>query len=173
MAEISQDQYRQKQGVPKAKKASLRVDLTPMVDLGFLLISFFIFTTTLAKPTAMKLVMPDDSITSNPSEAPESKTLNLILGANNEACTYNGRELNNIKNIGSNKTAIRSALIEKKNELKNNFGTDSGMIVLIKPLPASSYADVVNALDEMLICNIKTYMLMDAAEEESAALEQQ
>lgn len=173
MAEILPDGNRQKAGVPKAKKISLRVDLTPLVDLGFLLISFFIFTTTLAKPTAMKLVMPDDSIISNPSEVPESKTLNLILGANNEAYTYNDKELNNIKNIGSSKTAIRTSLIKKKHELKNNFGTDSGMIVLIKPLPESNYADVINALDEMLICNIKTYVLMDAGEEESVALKQQ
>lgn len=173
MADILPNGNRQKAGVPKVKKASLSVDLTPMVDLGFLLISFFIFTTTLAKPTAIKLVMPDDAITANPSEAPEGKTLTLMLGANNEAYIYNGSELNNIKNIGSSKTAIRTSLIEKKHELKNKYGTDSGMIVLIKPLQASNYADVVNALDEMLICNIKSYVLMDASEEESAALKQQ
>ena len=83
MGEILQTEHRNKAGVHKSKKASLRVDLTPMVDLGFLLISFFVFTTSIAHPTAMKLKIPDDRNIIDSNEAPKSKTLNLILGANN------------------------------------------------------------------------------------------
>ena len=166
MAEILPNQHYQKAGVPKAKKTSLRVDLTPMVDLGFLLIAFFIFTTSISQPTVMKLAMPDDRDIIDSSLAPAGKTLNLILGTDNNVYVFNGNEVNNIKNIGTSATAIRNAILHKKNEIKNMYGSDSGMIVLIKPTPVCTYANVVNALDEMLICNIKTYVLEDASTDE-------
>ncbi|MEP6684210.1 MAG: biopolymer transporter ExbD [Parafilimonas sp.] len=172
MAEILANQQKQKAGVCRTKKTTLRVDLTPMVDLGFLLISFFVFTTTLSQSTAMKLAMPDDRKGIDSSVIPEKKTLNLILGIDNTTYVYNGLELNNIKDVGGNATSVRDAIIEKKKELINKYGSDSGMVVLIKPTATSTYENVVNALDEMLICNVKTYVLMDATADELKATRQ-
>jgi biopolymer transport protein ExbD len=141
-----------------------------MVDLGFLLISFFLFTTTLAKPKAMHLVIPDDSNIKNPSIALESKTLNLLLGANNNVFYYEGDSLNQIKNIGVKATGLRDVIISKKIKLQNYFGSDTSLIVLIKPTKDATYANVVNALDEMLINNVKTYVLMDASADETTQI---
>jgi biopolymer transport protein ExbD len=173
MAEVLQHENKQKAGVRKSKKTLLRVDLTPMVDLGFLLISFFVFTTTISQPKSMKLVMPDDNDTTNHSLAADGKTLNLILGANNKVYAYNGLDINNISNLGGDSKSMRAVIIQKKNEVRNKYGKDNEMIILIKPTDKSTYANVVNTLDEMLICNVKTYILMDADMQELNAIKQQ
>ena len=67
-------------GVKKAKKLSTRVDMTPMVDLGFLLITFFIFTTTMSTPTTMALNVPKKSEEKNQIEVKASNALTILLG---------------------------------------------------------------------------------------------
>jgi hypothetical protein len=74
-----------KAGVNRSKKLSTRV------DLGFLLITFFIFTTSLSKPKALGLILPSDSRDS--ISAPAGLTLNLILGADNKVFYYEGDEV--------------------------------------------------------------------------------
>jgi biopolymer transport protein ExbD len=161
MADVLQHEHKQKAGVHRSKKASLRVDLTPMVDLGFLLISFFVFTTTISQPKAMKLAMPDNN-TKDSSLITDVKTLNLVLGANNKVYAYNGLDIKDISDLGNDSKAMRAPIIQKKNEVRNKYGNNDEMVVLIKATDRSTYANVVNALDEMLICNVKTYVLADA-----------
>ena len=105
-------------GVKKAKKLSTRVDMTPMVDLGFLLITFFIFTTTMSSPKALNLNMPKD--TKNEEElnkAKESGALTIMLGKNNGVYYYEGQLLPDGSNFKSaNFATIRDEIINKKKD---------------------------------------------------------
>lgn len=145
-------------GVKKSKKLSTRVDLTPMVDLGFLLITFFIFTTTMSQPTGMKLNLPKD--TDKPEEqnkVKESGVLTLLLGKNDQVYYYEGSLLPDASNFkSSNFKEIRNEIIAKK---KSTDPKD--FVVVIKPDKDCTYKNVVDILDEMPINDVKRYATVE------------
>ncbi len=151
-------------GVKKAKKASTRVDLTPMVDLGFLLITFFIFTTTMSQPTAMKLFLPKD--TDKPEEqnkAKESGALTLLLGKNDNVYYYEGQLSPDGSNFkSSTMKKIRDEIIRKKRSTPKE-----DLVIVIKPSIESNFKDVVDILDEMTINQIERYAMVDISDGEA------
>jgi len=106
-------------GVKKAKKLSTRVDMTPMVDLGFLLITFFIFTTTMSTPNTMPLVMPKDNVDQKDlTEVKESGALTIMLGKGNNVYYYEGQLKDDGSNFQtSNYTDIRKVIADKKKQV--------------------------------------------------------
>jgi biopolymer transport protein ExbD len=152
-------------GVKKAKKLSTRVDLTPMVDLGFLLITFFIFTTTMSQPSALRLYLPKD--TEKPEEQNKVKNsgaLTIMLNKDNHVFHYEGELLPDGSNFkSSNFTEIRNVIIDKK---KNTKPDD--FVVIIKAGPESTYKNVVDILDEMAINDVKRYALVDITPQDMA-----
>jgi biopolymer transport protein ExbD len=145
-------------GVKKSKKLSTRVDLTPMVDLGFLLITFFIFTTTMSQPTAMRLFLPKD--TEKPEEQNKVKAsgaLTLLLGKNDVVYYYEGELAPDASNFKTSTFKdIRDVIINKKQ------ATDTAdFVVVIKPNNESTYKNAVDALDEMTINAVKRYALVE------------
>jgi biopolymer transport protein ExbD len=142
-------------GVKKGKKLSTRVDLTPMVDLGFLLITFFIFTTTVSQPTAMKIFLPKD--VDKPEEQNKVKAsavLTLMLGKNDQVYYYEGDDPTKLQ--PTNYKAVRDVILDKKRR------TDTAdFVVVLKPTRDASYKNVVNILDEMTIDAVKRYALVD------------
>lgn len=150
-------------GVKKAKKLSTRVDLTPMVDLGFLLITFFIFTTTMSQPTAMRLFLPKD--TEKPEDQNKIKAsgaLSIMLAKNNAIFYYEGELLPDGSNFKStNFKEIRDIIINKK---KSTDPKD--FVVVIKPGPEATYKNTVDILDEMTINDVKRYAMVDIFDQE-------
>jgi len=157
---------------------SPRIDLTPMVDLGFLLITFFIFTTTLTQHKVMTINMPykdNVDIPSEPPAVPNSVALTLMLSKEHKVFYYEGSPNSgkpDIKSTGfSEADGVRQVIEKKRNEvearkrageLRELFQTT----VFIKPDTGSCYADLVHVLDEMLVNDIKVYTIADISEQE-------
>lgn len=161
-------------GVARMIKHNLRIDMTPMVDLGFLLISFFVITTELSKPRAMKVFMPHDG---KPMPSKESTTITVLTGADDKLFYYYGEE----KDAGSEnpiiqtswdkETGIGKILTDKQKQLdQTKVGRDE-MVVIIKPGKRSSYKNMVDVLDEMTIHRINRYAIVKPGPNDSLFLE--
>jgi biopolymer transport protein ExbD len=191
---------KKKHGKQRAKKSSTRIDMTPMVDLGFLLLTFFILTTTFNKPQAMEINMPikDDKLQEkDKNKVPADHTLNILLTDKNVVYWYFGvadpsKALPSLTKTNYSKDGIRKVLIAENNKRHNAFNQIeqwkkeasegkmeeeelkekikvfretnkmSSLIVLLKPDKESNYKNIVDALDEMAICNIGSYALLES-----------
>jgi len=156
MAEIAQGGGGgKKDGKVRSKKTSTRIDMTPMVDLAFLLLTFFILTTTLSKPQTMEITMPEKPKPEDKQpEVNEKKVLTLVLGANDKVYWYVGITEPEAKRTDFSKDGIRKVLVEKKSEIRD-------LIVLIKAMDESKYKNMVDILDEMTISNIQRFAIVD------------
>jgi biopolymer transport protein ExbD len=153
-------------GVKKRKKQSTRVDLTPMVDLGFLLITFFIFTTTVSQPTAMNLNMPKDTKDPNlDTKVKESGSLTLLLGKQNVIYYYFGNDPATMQTTGYKN--VRDIILKKK---KSTPSAD--LFIIIKPDKDATYKNAVDILDEMDINDIPRYAMVDPTADEYSKIQQ-
>jgi biopolymer transport protein ExbD len=188
MAELAQGSGKGgKKGKPK--KLSTRVDFTPMVDLGFLLITFFMLATNMSKPQTMEIVMPAKDVTEeDKTKVKASRAVTIVLDKNDVVYYYEGTRENNIDPV-LNKTdfspsGIRKFLIKRNYEImvkvndlkakkdakqitqeefdkqKNEIvAAKTAPIVVIKATDVATYGNLVNILDEMAICNIERYTI--------------
>ena len=156
------------------KKQVIRIDMTPMVDLGFLLITFFVFTTTMLTPKATDLFMPKDD-TTHPQPLPNSLALSLLLDNNNKVYYYNGdfKEAVNANKIYetnySTYGGIGKIIRQKQKDIdaSGKFADGrKGLMLLIKPTSGSVYKNVIDALDEAVINDVRKYVIVEPANEE-------
>lgn len=161
------------------RHANPRIDLTPMVDLGFLLITFFIFTTTLSEPRTMDINMPMDG---EPMPLPHHTAMTVFLGKDHKLFYYSGIDAmnSNFKKLEKTDfTSIRNALFNHAanikmayaNGLKGSSKNDFPFII-IKASAESQYSDLVNLLDELSITDTGNYALMDITAEEENEIHQ-
>lgn len=190
-----------KKGQPK--RLNTRVDFTPMVDMNMLLLTFFMFCTTLSKPQVMPLAMPvpDEDIKDKeePADTKASQALTIILAGENKVYYYKGiPDYNDYTTLveatypKDQDNGFRQVLMEgnakviqKMRELKAEKEKDKHLtdelfeerakeirkdkdaqVVVIKPLPESTYENLVDALDEMAICSVGRYAVVDPGDAE-------
>ena len=177
----------------RAKKLSTRIDMTPMVDLGFLLLTFFMLTTTFSQPKVIELTPP---VKSDEKTKVDTTTLTLILGKSDTVYYYNGllhatHDSNNILQTDFSDDGVRKLVLGQNQFVMNSIkdiqtqhnankmpdstynrlldkaeGNKSARFVIIKTDSTTKYINVVMALDEMNICNIAKYSLIDASEDD-------
>lgn len=198
MAEIIQQEKGKKSGKRRPKKHSTSIDMTPMVDLMCLLITFFMLTTAFSKPKIMVITMPEKDKLDQPKDQPKIpawRTLNILLTDKDVVYFYVGNAdpkkppLPVLAKSDFSKNGIRKVLLEKNKDLFTQIATFrekrqsgklvvadttadqeikkmkkndmKGPIVLIKADDKAKYKDIVNIIDEMAICNIASYAIVD------------
>lgn len=203
MASVDTGGGEEKKGKPK--KQTLRVDFTPMVDMNMLLITFFMFCTTLSKPQVMDIVMPAKDVIKPEDKIADtkaSKAITVILGEDNKVYYYTGlpnyqdytslhettfapqkgirdvllernrvavekmRELRKEKQ--SNKKMTEEEFKERASKIK---GDSESQVVVIKPTSEATYKNLVDMLDEMQICSVGKFAVVDMAEGDQYLLE--
>lgn len=192
MAEIQEKNGDNKKGKPK--KMSIHIDFTPMVDMNMLLITFFMLCTSLSKPQTMEISMPaKDNIETERSAVQESRAITLILGKDDKVYYYFGqpdyKDYSSLKEttyapdglrallLGRNQSVVQKVKELKKDKLELKISEEefskqvselkkdkSVPIVMIKATDDSNYKNLIDALDEMQICSIGKYAIVDMSE---------
>lgn len=162
MSEINSTSKGNEKG--KSKKQSTSIDMTPMVDLAFLLLTFFMLATSFTKPQTMEIAMPLKPKTAE--EQPlvnEKKVLTIVLGPHDKVYWFVGQTTPEITETNYSSDGIRQVLLDQNKNIQK-------MMVLIKPMESSRYKNVVDILDEMNITQIQRYALVDITPEDLALI---
>ncbi|GEN67536.1 MULTISPECIES: ExbD/TolR family protein [Chryseobacterium] len=165
MAEVQVQEKGGKGGKVRSKKQNTRVDMTPMVDLGFLLITFFMFTTTFSKPNVMDLGLPakpkKDQPKPPPTEIKLSNSISLLLGKDNRIF-WHQQDNTSLTDQNLNETSFdREGIRKVIEQARANAADKTKFTVIIKPTDDAVYKNFVDILDEMAITKSEQYGVTD------------
>lgn len=175
MAEVQVQDKGEKGGKVRSKKQSTRVDMTPMVDLNFLMLMFFMFTTTFSKPNVMDLGLPakpdPNAPKPKPTEIDLTNSITLIIGKDNRIFYHQldqaGLNENTLQETTYDKEGITKVIEQAKRRAKDV----KKFTVIIKPTDDAVYKNFVDILDQMAITNSEQYGVTDIKPWEKAIYE--
>lgn len=164
MAEVQVQDKGDKGGKVRSKKQSTRVDMTPMVDLGFLLITFFMFTTTFSKPNVMDLGLPakpKENQKSPDTEIKLSNSISILIGKDNRVF-WHQQDNTSLTDANLNETTFdREGIRKIIQQAKASAADQTKFTVIIKPTDDAVYKNFVDILDEMAITKSEQYGVTD------------
>jgi biopolymer transport protein ExbD len=166
---------RKKPGFGSQIKKDLKIDMTPMVDLGFLLISFFVITTELSEPKAMDLIVPRKG----PDMPIKYSTAVTFLPVSGNKLYYyfgDGRDAiaqNRVFEVSHYMKDVGNIILERKRFLLDLGLKPDELFVMIKPGTRSNYKIVVDLLDEMVIHGVSRYAILEQEALETEFLNKQ
>ncbi|PWN69905.1 biopolymer transporter ExbD [Chryseobacterium phosphatilyticum] len=175
MAEVQVQEKGGKGGKVRSKKQNTRVDMTPMVDLGFLLITFFMFTTTFSKPNVMDLGLPakpkKDQPKPPPTEIKLSNSISILLGKGNRVF-WHQQDATSLNDQTLMETTLdREGIRKVIQQAKSRAADQTKFTVIIKPTDDAVYKNFVDILDEMAITKSEQYGVTDLKAWEKAIYE--
>jgi biopolymer transport protein ExbD len=170
MADIEIKNKKGKHAAKGSSKKIIRIDLTPMVDLGFLLITFFVFTTTMAKATVMDIKTPVDAPPGDP--VCNSCALTVLLDKDDALYYYSGA-FEKGKLEKSDFISIRDVIQSQKKQLQKTVRDKSQFSLIIKSSDAARFRNFVDITDEVTINAVNRYFIDELTEEEKSEIQAQ
>lgn len=155
MADIS---YSSGRSSNRGRRAPLKIDMTPMVDLAFLLLTFFVLTTTLNEKMIVTLDMPEESTTEQ-KPVSHTRVLTIILTKDNAVCWYQGMPDKALSRTDFSENGIRKVLSQYSKQIKD-------IVVLVKSTDKAKYQNMIDIIDELTIAQIKEYTIAEIIPQE-------
>ncbi len=171
MAAIENSSSSNEKKIHKVSKHNTRVDLTPMVDLGFLLITFFVFTTTMAASTVMNIHVPDDKLEPDDPVC-ASCVLTIFLDENNNVKYFEGMPASHpeVKVTNFSNDGVRKVIVTKRQAVEQLKGSADDFVMIIKPGIKSTFQNFIDIVDEATINNVKHYYCTEITKEDMLQL---
>lgn len=146
----------------RGSRRSLHIDMTPMVDLAFLLLTFFILTTTLNKKYALEVIKPSEEEAKKPvPQVKQERVLTLLLGDADRIHYYLGYDP--VRITGYDADGIPNVIDDARKKRDD-------LVILIKPMRTSRYKNLVDIVDEMETRKIKHYYIVKETAEDRAMI---
>lgn len=165
MAQVQVQEKSGKGGKVRSKKLNPTVDMTPMVDLNFLLLMFFMFTSTFSKPNVLDLGLPakpkDDQQKPEETEIKLNNSISIIIGKDNKIF-YHQQDAAGLNAQTLLETSYdREGITKVIEQAKAGASDQNKFTVIIKPTDDAVYKNFVDILDEMAITKNERYGVTD------------
>jgi biopolymer transport protein ExbD len=146
----------------RGSRRSLHLDMTPMVDLAFLLLTFFVLTMTINEEYVLKMQLPEQDTKTEPPKVNQARVLTVLLGESDKVFYFQGSDRVLATDYGP--TGIRKIL-------KESMARRHDLVVLIKPTSRCRYKNLIDIMDEVQIVSLKDYYLVKESAEDRAIVQ--